>query len=123
MYFRSRLFSSLPLSALVVVVLGFFSFLEVAAAQTTSTIEGTVTDKQGLAVAGAQVHAEGVSIVADRGVTTDSNGEYRFPALPAELRLLRVLGPFQVAERLSRLAGRPVPVRVPTPERPAAKAA
>ncbi len=83
MYFRSRLFSSLPLSALVVVVLGFFSFVEVAAAQTTSTIEGTVTDKQGLAVAAAQVHAEGVSIVGDRSATTDSNGEYRLPALPA----------------------------------------
>jgi hypothetical protein len=42
-----------------------------------------VTDKQGLAVAGAQVHAEGVSIGADRSVTTGSNGEYSLPALPA----------------------------------------
>jgi hypothetical protein len=42
-----------------------------------------VTDKQGLSVAAAQVHAEGVSIVGDRSATTDSNGEYRLPALPA----------------------------------------
>ena len=83
MYFRSRLFCSFLLFALIAVVLGFFPFIEAASAQTTSTIEGTVTDKQGLAVAGAQVHAEGVSIVADRSVTTDSNGEYRLPALPA----------------------------------------
>jgi hypothetical protein len=32
MYFRSRLFSTLPLSPLVVVFLGFFSFVEVAGA-------------------------------------------------------------------------------------------
>jgi hypothetical protein len=83
MYFRARLFSSLPLSALIVVVLGFFSFVEVVGAQTTSTIEGTVTDKQGLAVASADVHAEGVSIAADRSATTNSNGEYRLAALPA----------------------------------------
>lgn len=83
MYFRSRSFSSLPLSALIVVALVFFYFVEIAGAQTTSTIEGTVTDKQGLAVAGAQVHAEGVSIAADKNATTDSNGEYRLPALPA----------------------------------------
>jgi hypothetical protein len=39
----------------------------------------------------------------------------RFPAMAAEVSLLDVLGPFQVAERLSRLAGRPVPVRVEEP--------
>jgi hypothetical protein len=43
--------------------------------------------------------------------------ERRFPAMPADLRLLQVLGPFQVAERLGRIVGRPVPVRVPEPER------
>ena len=44
--------------------------------------------------------------------------ERRFPAMPAEVRLLEALGPFRVAERLSRLAGRPIPVHVevkPTP--------
>lgn len=37
--------------------------------------------------------------------------ERRFPAMAAETELLDVLNPFQVAERLGRLAGRPVPVR------------
>jgi hypothetical protein len=64
-------------------ILALFASLRLASAQTTSTIEGTVTDKQGLALAGAQVHAEGVSIGADRSTTTDSNGEYRLLALPA----------------------------------------
>jgi len=41
----------------------------------------------------------------------------RFPAMAAELRLLQVLGPFQVAERLGRIVGRPVPLRAPQPER------
>src|SRR5215468_7901601 len=52
-------------------------------AQTTSAIEGTVTDKQGLAVGSAQVHAEGVSIGADRSAMTDATGAYRLTALPA----------------------------------------
>ena len=64
-------------------ILALFASLRPASAQTTSTIEGTATDKQGLALAGAQVHAEGVSIGADRSTTTDSNGEYRLLALPA----------------------------------------
>lgn len=54
-----------------------------AAAQTTSTIAGTVTDKQGLAVSGAQVKVEGKNVVADRTTTTDASGEYNIPALPA----------------------------------------
>jgi hypothetical protein len=62
-----------------------------AGAQTTSTIEGTVTDKQGLAVASAQVHAEGVSIGADRTATTDANGAYRLTALPAGTYKLTVM--------------------------------
>jgi len=36
--------------------------------------------------------------------------ERRFPAMPAEVRLLEVLNPFRVAEELSRLAGRPIPI-------------
>ena len=42
--------------------------------------------------------------------------ERRFPAMAADVRLLRTLGPFQVAERLARLAGRQVPVRTTEPE-------
>ena len=70
-----------------------------------------------------RVDGERVVLLGEPAFRRTWEVDRRFPALPAELRLLRVLGPFQVAERLSRLAGRPVPVRVPTPERPAAKAA
>jgi hypothetical protein len=52
-------------------------------AQTTSTIAGKVIDKQGLAVVGAEVHAVGTSLVADRTTVTDSQGDFRLPALPA----------------------------------------
>jgi hypothetical protein len=52
------------------------------AAQTTSTIEGTVKDKQGLAVAGAQVHATSAALAVERSVTTDADGNYRVTALP-----------------------------------------
>src|SRR5216683_6910563 len=83
MYFRSHIFCNLGSGAFIAAALFLLSFSNVASAQTTSTMEGTVTDKQGLAVVGAQVHAEGVSIGADRSVTTGSNGEYSLPALPA----------------------------------------
>jgi len=41
--------------------------------------------------------------------------ERRFPAMAAEATLLDVLSPFQTADRLGRLIGRPIPVR---PEEP-----
>jgi len=83
-YFRSHIFCNLRSGAFIAAAALFLlSFSNLASAQTTSTMEGTVTDKQGLAVVGAQVHAEGVSIGADRSVTTGSNGEYSLPALPA----------------------------------------
>jgi hypothetical protein len=84
MYFRSHIFhNSRSCSFIAAAALFLMPFSNVVNAQTTSTMEGTVTDKQGLAVVGAQVHAEGVSIGADRSVTTGSNGEYSLPALPA----------------------------------------
>jgi hypothetical protein len=42
----------------------------------------------------------------------------RFPALPADVKLLDVLSPFRVAERLGKLAGRPVPVTLPADPKP-----
>src|SRR2546421_3002225 len=83
MYARSDLFRKLSSSTLSALLFGLFALPSALRAQTTSTIEGIVTDKQGLAVAAAQVHAEGISIVADRSTTTDANGEYRLPALSA----------------------------------------
>jgi hypothetical protein len=61
------LFLVLPLSAL---------------AQTTSTIEGTVTDATGAVVVGAAVRVSGVTLVSERGATSDARGFYRITALP-----------------------------------------
>ena len=47
----------------------------------------------------------------------------RFPLLPAGVELDRVLGPFQVADRLARLTGARVPVRRTVEARPARKLA
>jgi outer membrane receptor protein involved in Fe transport len=53
-----------------------------AAAQTTSTIEGTVKDKQGASVAGAKVRVTSGELAIDRTATTDADGTYRVAALP-----------------------------------------
>jgi carboxypeptidase family protein/TonB-dependent receptor-like protein len=53
-----------------------------AMAQTTSTIEGTVKDKQGAAIGGAKVRVVSRELVIDRNATTDAEGAYRVAALP-----------------------------------------
>jgi hypothetical protein len=60
------------------------------AGQTTSTIEGTVTDKQGLAISAAQVRVEGSTAAVTRSVATDNNGAYQMPGLPAGVYRLTV---------------------------------
>jgi TonB dependent receptor/Carboxypeptidase regulatory-like domain/TonB-dependent Receptor Plug Domain len=62
----------------------------VAAAQITSTITGTITDKQGGAITGAKVHVEGTTLVANFDTVTNENGEYRLPALLAGVYKLTV---------------------------------
>jgi outer membrane receptor protein involved in Fe transport len=59
-------------------------------AQTTSTIEGTVKDKQGLAVAGAQVRATSAALAVDRSATTDADGGYRITTLPPGIYEIKV---------------------------------
>jgi len=58
--------------------------------QTTSTIEGTVTDKQGLAVSGAEVRVEGSTAAITRSVTSNNYGTYQLPGLPAGVYKLTV---------------------------------
>ena len=58
-----------------------------------------------------RVDGERVVVLGTPGYRTMWEVERRFPALAAEAELLQVLSPFQVAERLGRLVGRPVPVR------------
>jgi hypothetical protein len=59
------------------------SFAGAAKAQTTSTILGTVTDHQGLAITGANLKLEGDTVATTRETKTDSLGAYQFPAVPA----------------------------------------
>src|SRR6185436_6846581 len=54
-----------------------------AMSQTTSTIEGTVTDSSGAVVPGAAVTLRGATVAAERSATTDARGVYRVTALTA----------------------------------------
>ncbi len=64
--------------------------LPVSKAQTTSNIEGTVTDHQGLAIVGAQVQISGNTLGLAKTVITDSNGAYQITAVPAGTYTLTV---------------------------------
>ncbi len=59
-------------------------------AQTTSTITGTVRDKQGLAVTGAQVHAASAELAIDHSTTTEGDGSYRLASLPPGIYEIKV---------------------------------
>jgi len=61
-----------------------------ARSQTTSTIQGTVTDKQGLAVSGAELKLSGDIIGTSRTTTSDAGGGYAFANLPAGIYSLTV---------------------------------
>ncbi len=52
-------------------------------AQTTSTIEGVVTDSQGLAISGAELHLSGTTLATSRSTTSDAAGAFHFAAVPA----------------------------------------
>jgi len=67
----------------VLFVLACVFFAQGVSAQTTSTIEGTVTDQQGLAVAGAEVRVVESALGIDRRVTSANDGEYKSVGLPA----------------------------------------
>ena len=68
----------------------FAAFASGAEAQTTSTIEGNVTDRQGLGIAGAQVQISGPTLGTTKAVTTDSSGAYQIAALPAGIYTVTV---------------------------------
>ncbi|HET9713952.1 MAG TPA: carboxypeptidase regulatory-like domain-containing protein, partial [Pyrinomonadaceae bacterium] len=78
-------FNSLP------VVLCLLFLVHSALAQTTvSTIEGTIKDAQGSAVAGAQIVVKSPAIGLERTVTSDAEGFYRVTALPAGIYSINV---------------------------------
>ena len=78
---RSGAAMLLKRAALLLVI--FFAAGRIAPAQITSSIEGTLTDKQGLAVAGVEVRVTNDALAVRRTATTDAAGFYRVTALPA----------------------------------------
>ncbi|MGC2802998.1 MAG: TonB-dependent receptor [Candidatus Acidiferrum sp.] len=68
----------------------FLFMLPASQAQITSTIQGAVTDKQGLAVGGAQLQLSGDVLGTSRTTVSDANGAYQFPNLPAGVYSLAV---------------------------------
>lgn len=75
---------------LALLVLGMTALRPEVFAQTTSTIEGTVTDQQALPVPGAEIHVVNSDMGIDRAAKSESNGSYRVPALPAGTYTLTV---------------------------------
>src|SRR5215470_11337329 len=55
----------------------------ITAQTTTSTIKGIVRDITGAVVAGAEIKVSGTALATERSATTDAEGFYRLPALPA----------------------------------------
>ena len=70
-------------AALLAVLVLTGVYVTSALAQTTSTIEGVVKDANGAVIAGATIKANGSALSTERTVTSDSNGAFRIPALPA----------------------------------------
>jgi hypothetical protein len=64
-----------------------------AEAQTTSTIQGTVTNHQGLVVNGAQLRLSSATLAINREVAADETGNYQFAAVPAGIYSLSVSHP------------------------------
>lgn len=67
----------------VLLLVIFAATARIAPTQITSSIEGTATDKQGLAVAGVEVRVTNAALAVRRTATTDAAGFYRTTALPA----------------------------------------
>src|SRR5258708_8232944 len=68
---------------LLLVLLGLCLTGRPTAAQTTSTIEGVVTDRQGLAIPGAEVSIAGNSLDGSKKTATNAAGAYEGAALTA----------------------------------------
>jgi len=60
----------------------FSLFAAVAFAQTTASIQGTVTDQSGAAIAGAKVAVKNTALGIERTTQTNATGFYEVPALP-----------------------------------------
>ncbi len=76
--------------ALALVAVSLALIIPPAQAQTTSTLEGRVTDQQGAAIPGATVVVSSPSMAVDRQTVADAAGMYRVPGLPAGTYMLTV---------------------------------
>lgn len=85
-------FSNLPRIPLILIcLLCTLTLAAPLAAQTTSVVQGTVTDRQNLPVVGATITLGGAAIPYRITVTTDRAGSYRFAGLAAGTYSLQVM--------------------------------
>ena len=82
--------SKWPWRLLLCLLLGTILLPRVLCAQTTSTLEGTVTDRQGLAISGAEVSVAADTLAVSKKTTTDANGNYQIALLPAGIYTVTV---------------------------------
>ena len=93
-YFLSRAVNLRRLMRFVTLLLmGVTSLPYSLLAQTTSTIQGTVTDRQGLPISGADVSVAADTLAVSKKTITDTSGNYSIAALPAGLYTLTVSHP------------------------------
>jgi hypothetical protein len=83
--FRST--AKLMLSALL---LSLLTVMTVFAQENTGSIQGTVKDQTGASIPGATVTASSPILVRSLEMTTDRNGNYRFPKLPVGIYTVTV---------------------------------
>jgi len=74
------------LSALVLVML----LASPALAQTTGSINGSVTDNSGAVLPGVRVTATSPALMGAQVAVTNDQGQYRFPSLPTGTYALKV---------------------------------
>jgi len=65
-------------------------FAATAFAQTTASIQGTVTDQSGAAIVGAKVTIKNTALGIERTTQTSSTGSYEVPALPPGVYTVQV---------------------------------
>jgi hypothetical protein len=79
-----KAFSSWMPSLLVLI------FAATAFAQTTASIQGSVTDQSGAAISGAKVTVKNTALGIERTTQTNSSGTYEVPALPPGIYSVQV---------------------------------
>jgi hypothetical protein len=78
---------------ILVLLFLFFAFGSVAHAQSTASLNGTVTDSTGATVPSAKVVAKNMATNVDNTTTADGAGAYLFPSLPIGPYRLEVSAP------------------------------